>query len=742
MDFDGGQKNPKGKILVVDDTPGNLRLLISMLGAQGYIVHPAISGKDALRFLQTTLPDLVLLDIRMPGMDGYEVCRQIKADERTRNLPVIFISAADEVLDKVTAFSSGGIDYVVKPLQEEEVLARINTHLTLAQLQKSLEERVRERTAALTEANSRLNEEISERKLVEAELRTREAQIRSLVDADIIGIFFWDIDRGVIDANDAFLSIIGHDRNDLMAGKIDLAAITPPEYLDRDQNAFLQLKQSSRFVSYDKEFLRKDGERVPVMIGGTFIEGSHQAGVSFVLDLTERKHAEKRIKYLAQYDSLSGLLNRKSIIDRLDQCIMHVQPGEHHHVTVFLLDVDDFKRINDSLGQQIGDRLLQMTARRLESCLRHGDSIARAGGDEFVLLFPALHERSDAVLIAEKVLNSMKQPFAVNGHELHISSSIGISMYPHDGANAVALLGAADAAMFEAKKRGRDNYQFYTASLDAALKDRFALENQLRRAWMHKELAVYYQPQVDMETGNIYSAEALLRWEQPGASPVSFARFVPIAESTGLILPIGEWLLRQCCLELQYWRNHGSPDLRVAINLSPRQFEQGDLHEQVAKILEEFDLPADALDLEITESILMQPSEDNLTVLNRLSEMGIHLSLDDFGTGYSSLAYLQRFPIDVLKIDKAFINGLLTSPNDQALVTAIIAMAESLQIKVLAEGVETLQQAQFLQKNGCKAAQGFYYSEAVPSTRFAELLQSQGGQRMRPSFDSRPVPAK
>lgn len=636
MDFlsDGGQKSPKGKILVVDDTPGNLRLLISMLGAQGYVVYPAISGKNALQFLQTTLPDLVLLDVRMPEMDGYEVCRQIKADERTRSLPVIFISAADEVLDKVRAFSSGGIDYVVKPLQ----------------------------------------------------------------------------------------------------GKIDLAAITPPEYLERDQHALVQLKHSSRFVSYDKEFLRKDGERVPVMVGGTFIEGSHQAGVSFVLDLTERKRAEKRITYLAQHDSLSGLLNRRSMIDRIDQCIMQVQPGSHHHVAVFLLDLDDFKRINDSLGHQIGDGLLQMAARRLESCLRHGDSVARAGGDEFVLVFPALHERSDAILIAEKVLQSMKQPFAVNGHELHISSSIGISMHPYDGANAVALVRAADAAMFEAKKRGRGNYQFYTASLDAAVKDRFALETQLRHAWMHKELAVYYQPQVDMETGNIYSAEALLRWEKPGCSPVSFARFVPIAESTGLILPIGEWLLRQCCLELKHWRSHGSPELRVAINLSPRQFEQGDLHEQVARILEEFGLPADALDLEITEGILMQPSEDNLAVLNHLSKMGIHLSLDDFGTGYSSLAYLQRFPIDVLKIDKAFINGLLSSPNDQALVTAIIAMAKSLQIKVLAEGVETLQQAQFLQQSGCKAAQGFYYSEAVPSAQFAALLESQSAMRLGPAL--------
>ncbi len=598
---------PKDRILIVDDTPANLRLLMHILDAHGFSVHPASDGETALRFVQATLPDLIVLDVIMPAMDGYQVCERLKADERTRDIPIIFVSSADQELDKVKAFASGGVDYIVRPLQAEEVLARIKTHLALRHLQKGLEQRVEERTAELTERTA---------ELLEANQKLRAENL-------------------------------------------------------------------------------------------------------------ERKQAEDRIRYMAHYDTLTGLPNRVLFLDRVTQAIAQAHRNECRLALLFI-DLDYFKHINDSLGHQVGDHLLQLVATCLQQCLREGDSVARLGGDEFVVSLILLNDSGDAARVAQKILAALDQSFVVANHELHISGSIGIGLYPDDGLDADTLMRAADAAMYFAKENGRGCYQYFTPAINKRARQRLEMGTRLRRAFTQDEFALHFQPQVDMENGHIFSAEALLRWRQPGKQvPIACGAFIAIAEETGLILQIGQWVLRQACLQLKRWHDAGHGAMRVAVNLSPRQFYQPNFLATIKDILDETGLPPTALDLEITESLLLQRSDDNIATLKALGNMGIQLSVDDFGTGYSSLAYLQRFPVHALKIDQSFVRGIGCNAGNTALVTAIIAMAQSLHLKVLAEGVETPQQIQFLKAHGCLAAQGWYYSKAVAAETLGGLLHDQ-----------------
>jgi diguanylate cyclase (GGDEF)-like protein/PAS domain S-box-containing protein len=708
-----------GRILVVDDTPSNLRLLINLLKQHAYVVHPATSGQAAFRFLETTLPDLILLDVMMPGMDGYQVCERLKAEPRTRDIPVVFISAADQPLNKVRAFSSGGVDYIVKPFEAEEVLARIETHIALHRLQHDLELRVSERTAELQESNARLNAEIDQRQRVEAALREREARIRRLVESDIIGVYFWQREGQISEANDAFLKLTGYTHDEL--GSLTVRGMTPSEYCDADERALAQAADRGSFAPYEKELLHKDKRHVPVLVGGARFEDSCDEGVAFVLDLTERKRAEEFISHMAHHDTLTGLPNRALLRDR-----MHRAMAQAHRngslVAVVFIDLDHFKHINDSLGHGVGDRLLVAAATRLQRCLREGDSVARLGGDEFVILLPALEHGDDAALVAQKALYALNQPFFIDDNELQIGGSIGISLYPTDGLDVESLMRAADTAMYHAKERGRGNCQFYTQALNEAAQQRLTVANRLRRALSESEFVMNYQPEVNINSGKIFAAEALLRWREPGGELVSFGELIASAEETGLIQPIGEWALRQACNQLKRWHNAGHTNLHIAVNLSPRQFSQPHFEEVVADCLQRSDLPPRALELEITESVLMQPSDENAVTLAALVTMGVQLSVDDFGTGYSNLAYLQRFPVHSLKIDRSFVSGLGREPDQTAIVTAILALAHSLHLNVVAEGVENSAQARFLKAHGCQSGQGFFYGAPVSAEKFGELL--------------------
>ena len=562
-----------------------------------------------------------------------------------------------------------------------------------------------------------------ERERSDEALRERESRIRRLVDSNIIGVEFWDVHGGIWDANDALLRMLGYTRADLEAGRVNWMSMTPPEFQALDERVLEEIRRTGSCTPFEKEYLHRDGRRVPVLIAGAAFEGTPERGVAFVLDLTERKRAEERIRHLAQHDSLTGLPNRDLFRDRVGQAIAHAHRN-HLQIALLFVDLDRFKDINDTLGHQVGDRLLRIAARRLQRCLREDDSVARLGGDEFVICLSALNDGREAMPIADKVLAALRRRFRVNGHELHVSGSVGISLYPENGHDAETLMRAADTAMYHAKEKGRDNVQFFVPRLNEVAQRRLTVAGRLRQALQRGEFALHYQPQMNLHTGRVYSAEALIRWQAADMCTVAPLEYIRIAEETGLIAPLGEWVLRQACQQVRRWRDAGHPELRVTVNLSPHQLRQSGFADFARRVLEECRLPPDALEFELTEGLFMMYSQENVTALGRLARMGVRLAIDDFGTGYSSLSYLQRFPISVLKIDQSFVSGIGMDPNDTAIVAAIIAMAESLKLEVVAEGVETADQVQYLKSQHCYAAQGFFYSKALPAPEFTALIEA------------------
>jgi len=440
-------------------------------------------------------------------------------------------------------------------------------------------------------------------------------------------------------------------------------------------------------------------------------------------DITVEKLAEERIRHMAHHDALTDLPNRLLLYDRIGQLVARAR-RDRRMVAVLFIDLDRFKNVNDSLGHQIGDRLLQSVAERLTACTRESDTVARIGGDEFVVVVPDLNEQQDAGNVAQKVLEALSRPFRIFGHEVHITPSVGICAYPRDGEDVETLMRNADTAMYHAKGMGRNNYQFFTVEMNAAAQHRLALENDLRRALERSELTLHYQPQLDLQTGDIIGFEALARWRHPERGMVPPSQFIPVAEETGLIDRLGDWVLEQACAQAVEWQAAGFPHLQVAVNLSAHQFRREEAAESVARVLAQTGLPPARLELEITESVLIQHAEQVLAKFKVLNDMDVQLSLDDFGTGYSSLSYLKRFPIDKLKIDQSFVRDISTDPDDAAIVTAIIAMAHSLGLEVIAEGVETKEQLAFLKLLGCDKAQGYYFSKPLPAEEFLALLHS------------------
>lgn len=436
----------------------------------------------------------------------------------------------------------------------------------------------------------------------------------------------------------------------------------------------------------------------------------------------ERKRTEARIEYLARYDGLSGLPNRVMFQDRLHQAILEASRGKEQ-LAVMFLDLDRFKTINDGLGHHAGDILLKAVAQRLKGCLRAGDTVARLGGDEFTFLLTNVQQLDDVVRVAQKILESFSQPFIALDQELFVTASLGVALYPADASDAETLVRDADVAMYRAKEQGRDNYQFYTQEMNASLNQKLALENQLRRGLERDEFRLFYQPQLSLLDGRIVGVEALLRWQHPDHGLLAPADFIPIAEETGLVVPLGEWALRIACRDNAAWQRAGLPPLRVSVNLSARQFKQRDLSLTVLRILEESGLEPHYLGLELTETVLMENAKGAIASLNELHSQGIEISIDDFGTGYASLSYLKRFPIDLLKIDRSFVDDITTDPDDAAISRAIITMAHGLGIKVIAEGVETGPQLAFLRAAQCDAIQGFYFSEAISADGFAAMLR-------------------
>ncbi len=579
-------------ILIVDDTPDNLHLLSRMLTRQGYNVRKALNGQMALTAAQTVAPDLILLDIMMPEMDGYEVCQHLKTNPKTAEIPIIFLSALDDVLDKVKGFQVGGVDYITKPFQFEEVLARVQNQLALRSaelevrvLNSELEARVKERTYQLEDANAKL------------------------------------------------------------------------------------LK-------------------------------------------------------MALHDALTGLPNRALLMTDLYQSIQRAKADSNYQFAVLFLDCDRFKVVNDSLGHLVGDELLILIARRLNLYIKPHNTLARLGGDEFAILLTEIPDFPHVIALADKVLGSFSEPFHLERHEVFINASIGI-VIGHDEYNEPEhLLRDADTAMYRAKALGKGQYHIFAPVMHVAALERLELETDLRRGIEQQELVVHYQPIVALNTGKIAGFEALVRWRHPQRGLVPPGLFIPIAEETGLITPIGYWVLSEACNQLRTWQKQGliDPSLFISVNLSVRQFAQPNLLEQIDYVLAQSQLHPDCLKLEITESAIMDNEKDVAVILKELRKRHILISIDDFGTGYSSLSYLHSFPVDTLKVDKSFVQRLNLESENVGLIPVIISLAKTMNMSVVAEGIELPEQLEILRELNCGFGQGYFFAKPLPGEELIKFL--------------------
>jgi diguanylate cyclase (GGDEF)-like protein/PAS domain S-box-containing protein len=560
-----------------------------------------------------------------------------------------------------------------------------------------------------------------DRKRAADALQESETKFRTLADTTTCAIFIYqgDVFRYV---NPATAALTGYSQEELLAGTF--WKTVHPDFQDLVRERGLD-RQRGKVVapSYEFKIIRKDSEeRWIEFTAGTIDYEGKPAVLGTGFDISERKKAEEQIKSLAYHDALTGLPNRLLFNDRLSIAVAQAHRlGQR--LAVLFLDLDRFKLINDSLGHSIGDRLLQSVARRLLETVREGDTVARLGGDEFTLLLPGAGRPLDLAKLAEKILDSLKLPFRIEHHELFVTASMGISLYPDDGRDPESLVKNADTAMYRAKDQGRDNYQLYTPAMNATALERLGMENSLRKALAARELEIHYQPMLDLTTGAVHGVEALLRWRHPDRGLISPGEFIPLAEVTGLIIPLGRWVLSTACRQVKAWHDNGHPGLTLAANLSARQFQQPDLVAQITQALDEAGLPPRCLDLEITESNAMQNAEATTQTLRALKTLGVRISIDDFGIGYSSLSYLKRLPIDTLKIDQSFVRDITTDPDDAAIVTAVIAMAHTLKLIVVAEGVEEQEQLAFLATRQCDRMQGFLFSRPLPPDECEKLLR-------------------
>lgn len=566
-------------------------------------------------------------------------------------------------------------------------------------------------------------QDITEAKAAEASLREAEERYRKVVELSPDAILVQQ-DNVFVFANQAALTLLGADNMEQVVGRPLL------DFLHSDSHALKQeriarLRQGESLAAAEEKFKRLDGSLVDVEVNSSaFLHQGRFASLFIMRDITERKKTVEQMAYLAQYDSLTGLPNRMLFQQRLEHALdIAERPGRS--LEILFLDLDRFKNINDTLGHATGDLVLKETAIRLQRILRESDTVARLGGDEFVVLVENVDEPHRGSIIAEKILAAFTPPFLTDKEPLNITTSIGISSFPNDGANADTLLKNADIAMYRAKEMGRNNYCYYSPEMNRHTAERLALEYALSHAIEQNQLSLHYQPKVDMAGNRITSMEALLRWQHPTLGQISPHQFIPIAEETGLIKPIGYWAIRTACAQNKQWQETSPVHLMVSVNLSPRQLSDDKLIENISKILRDTGLDASCLELEITESTIMADPEKNVQLLHTLREMGISIAIDNFGIGYSSLAYMKEFPIRTVKIGRSFVQGIPSNRSDSAVTKAIISLAHSLECSVIAEGAETRQQYEFLREHDCDSVQGFYFSEPMSAEHFADFIKGQ-----------------
>jgi diguanylate cyclase (GGDEF)-like protein/PAS domain S-box-containing protein len=551
-----------------------------------------------------------------------------------------------------------------------------------------------------------------------------EERFRSTFNQVAVGIAHVSPTGRWLRVNQKLCDILGYSSEEMR--RMTFQELTHPDDVTQGVEFMQQLLTGEiNNFSLKKRYIHKDGQPVWTNVTISLVRsdrGEPDYFIAVTEDISLRKKAESQLDYLSNHDVLTGLPNRNLLKDRLEQ-EMAFAHRDKHLVAVLFVDLDRFKNINDSLGHVIGDQVIMAIATRLSSCIREGDTVARLGGDEFAMVLANMTHEEDVSIVANKVLQTVAQVVQASSHELLVTASIGISLYPRDGEDFNELLRNADTAMYRAKDSGRNMFQFYQQEMNARALDRLKLEGALRRALEREEFLLHYQPQVDLITGAMVGMEALLRWKQSGIGLVSPADFIPLAEESGLIVPIGEWVLREACNQVVAWKKAELPPLRVAVNLSARQFQQQNLVNMVSQVLEQTGCDPSGLELEITESVIMENPEQSAKTMHELTGMGIHLSIDDFGTGYSSLSYLKRFPIHSLKIDRSFVQDVTHDPDDAAIAMAVIALAHSMKLKVVAEGVENADQLSFLRQHRCDLMQGYYFSRPLPVEEVEKLMR-------------------
>ena len=823
-------RSDKPALLLVDDVPENLHGLVAAL-QDDYRIMVAPTGAKALELVAgVNPPDLILLDILMPQMDGYEVCRRIKATPVGNRIPVIFVTVVDSVVDKVQGFSIGAADYITKPFDIDEVRARVRTHLDLSRLQRSLEKLVVDRMGALQEANDALAESKAKYQILAEYSPNWEywvaptggylyvspacrdvsgyGAVDFIADPDLMrkmihpdDLYIWDAhnerspesgghrlpnfriaardgserwiehvcqpvidDRGrflgtrgtnrdvtqqvaaeeqlhlaatvfantseavmitdadnrVLTVNPAFVEITGYSQDDT-AGREPLVLRADVMEADAHRAMWAAIHATGRWQGEINGHCRDGRDFIGWVTVSTVFkdDGSVNRRVVLFSDITEKKRADNLIWTQANYDHLTRLPNRRLFNDRMEREIKKAQ-RKASVIGLLFIDLDRFKEVNDTQGHEVGDLLLVEAASRIRHCVRDYDTVARLGGDEFTVILSDITEGTDIGRVAQSIIDRLSEAFVLNAQEHFVSASIGVALYPRDGATISELIKHADQAMYLAKDAGRSRFRFFTRALQESAEHRMRLAGDLRRALEAGQLEVYYQPIVDLDTGRIAKAEALLRWRHPAHGFVSPATFIPIAEDTGTIHEIGEWVFAQVIQQASRWRERLAPEFQVSLNMSPVQFN-GRNPTQWLELLQTTQLPGSNLVIEITEGLLMSSDPGIKETLLGLRDLGVGVAIDDFGTGYSSLAYLKKFDIDVLKIDQSFTRNLDPNSADFALCEAIVVMAHKLGLKVIAEGVETEQQRNLLRQIGCDHAQGYLFSRAVPAGQFEAL---------------------
>ncbi|MES2355535.1 MAG: EAL domain-containing protein [Pseudomonadota bacterium] len=703
--LDSGRENIRNQISSGVRQGQATAAVITIAGAVGAVLLLGLSIILS-RFLSRSLEAQIatLTDLGLQAGTSFSVHGNDEV-ERIANATVLFKQSLLQLRDK------------------EQALAELNKALmlTMDDLQRArneLEYRVQERTQELQEANDGFRVEIELRKVAERHVNIYAEIIRSTGEAVVIT----DLRGKIIEVNPAYEKSVGRAHGDLIGTSVYENNSADSEEFRR------QLWQSlDADGHWTGEILtrRHDGESFSswVLINAVRDENGNPGHYVWVSrDMTELKKSEEQLKRLAFYDSMTGLPNRALFKDRLAGALIIAQRQETL-VGVIYLDLDRFKVINDSLGHPVGDALLQAVAAKLKGALRKSDTVARLGGDEFVIMMPTIARPEDAATVAKTLLAALSRPLQVEGNEFHVTASLGISVYPQDGDTHDILLKNADAAMYRAKEQGNNNFQFYTRQLGEDAQARITLESALHRALEQREFELHYQPKVDLKTGQISGVEALIRWRHPERGMVPPDQFIRLAEEIGLIVPIGEWVLKTACEQAKAWHANGYSNISMAVNLSARQFRQHDILGTVRRVLADTGLPPEYLELELTESVFMKDSDSVLEALRQLKALGVFLSLDDFGTGYSSLSYLRRFPIDVVKIDRSFTRDVTDSDDDASLTKAIIAMAKSLNMRTVAEGVETEGQLNFFLENRCDAIQGYFFSRPLPTDGMTALLR-------------------